>query len=499
MRMTGFLRSRSLLHEKIGRDAMNSSRKKNTLRGILAGMSVLFGVLFCAISSEAAGFRFPSDEDGELIVVLDPGHGGENLGADYSGYIEKEMNLIVAEAMYEELTKYEGITVYMTRTGDEDLSLKERADFAASVNADYLFCLHFNMSPNNVLYGSEVWIQCADQENREGYQFGRVQMETMAEMGLYIRGVKTRINDRGTDYYGILRHCKEYGIAAALIEHCHVDHENDTAFCDSVEDLKAFGKADATSVAKYFGLSSTILGVDYSDYNLSDLEEDQVYMQPDTTDPEICYVYVDECNYETGEVTLTLTASDSDTPMLYYSYSLDGGISYTPYLKWPQTNIMGRYSPDSFQFTVQVPEGSIPTIIVRAYNQYDRYKESNVLNEFLVFPHRGEDENSTQSDSLALPSDSGAGGSAENETDGASGSKKDEGYLIGGDIDLSKLWQANGSVREKNGDSRFLIFLLLCLFCVLLLFGILLITKIVQSRKRKKKYRRRAAEHNTKR
>ncbi|MBD5461187.1 MAG: N-acetylmuramoyl-L-alanine amidase, partial [Lachnospiraceae bacterium] len=190
-------------------------------------LSALCMILVPMAKCHAADFRYEGDTDGALVIVIDPGHGGENLGADYDGYLEKEMNLIVAEAMYEELSRYDGITVYMTRNADVDLDLQERADFAASVNADFLFCLHFNMSPNNNLFGSEVWIQLSGDENREGYRFGAVQMETMADMGLYIRGIKTRINDRGTDYYGILRHCKEYGITAALIEHCHVDHEKD--------------------------------------------------------------------------------------------------------------------------------------------------------------------------------------------------------------------------------------------------------------------------------
>lgn len=219
-------------------------------------------------NSSAQSFRYPLDTDGELVIVIDPGHGGKNLGADYNGFLEKEMNMTVASAMYEELTKYEGITVYMTHTStDTDMSIQERADFAASVNADFLFCLHFNMSPDNKLFGSEVWVSAFGDENREGYRFGCVQMDTMSEMGLFLRGVKTRFNEKGSDYYGILRFCEEYHIPAALIEHCHIDHDTDVGFCDSEEDLIAFGVADATSVAKYFGLKSEVLGVDYSSYD----------------------------------------------------------------------------------------------------------------------------------------------------------------------------------------------------------------------------------------
>ena len=338
------------------------------------------------IQVRAEGFRYSLDTDGELVIVIDPGHGGSNLGADYNGFLEKEMNMTVANAMYEQLSKYEDITVYMTHTDAEtDMTIQARADFAASVNADFVFCLHFNMSPDNKLFGSEVWISAFGEENREGYRFGCVQMETMEEMGLFIRGVKTRFNDRGTDYYGILRYCEEYDIPAALIEHCHIDHDADVGFCDTQEDLIAFGIADATSVAKYFGLSSEELGVDYGDYEPVSLNPGSLYAQADTTDPDICMIEKKDVDTDRNIVAITVTAKDYDSPMLYYSYSIDGGVTYTPYIAWPQTDVMEEYSPDTFTFEIKVPAGISPMVMVRAINQYDRILESNLLEGFPVF------------------------------------------------------------------------------------------------------------------
>lgn len=93
-----------------------------------------------------------------VVVVLDPGHGGENLGAEYGEYTEKEMTMAVAKAMKEELEKYEGIEVYLTHETDKDMSLEERAEFARDKNADFLFCLHFNMSEEHNKFGAEVWV-----------------------------------------------------------------------------------------------------------------------------------------------------------------------------------------------------------------------------------------------------------------------------------------------------------------------------------------------------
>ena len=93
-----------------------------------------------------------------VVVVIDPGHGGKNLGTEYLAIPEKYYTMVVAQHMKEQLEKYQNVKVYLTHTTDIDMSLKERAEFAASVNADFLFSLHFNMSLSHALYGSEVWV-----------------------------------------------------------------------------------------------------------------------------------------------------------------------------------------------------------------------------------------------------------------------------------------------------------------------------------------------------
>lgn len=431
----------------------------------------------------AEDFRYALDTDGQLVIVIDPGHGGSNLGADYNGFLEKEMNMVVANAMCEELFKYDGVTVYMTHTDtDTDMSIQERADFAASVNADFVFCLHFNMSPNNILFGSEVWVSAFGEENREGYRFGCVQMETMKEMGLFIRGVKTRFNDRGTDYYGILRFCEEYDIPAALIEHCHIDHETDVGFCDSEEDLIAFGIADATSVAKYFGLKSEILSVDYSDYELKNLSPASLYVQADTSDPDICMIEKDYADETRNVVGIKVSAYDYDTPIMYYSYSIDGGTTFTPYLPWPDTDVMEPYSPDTFTFEIEVPYGVSPIVVVRAVNQYDRYTESNVLSGLPVFSY-------TPQESL-VPEEETNDNPLSEEQMSDSVAVFDDNSVSGDDV-YTGFKRPVREEEEEEGVS-FLDFLVLCLIVAGVLFVALVISNLfISAKKRQKRKSRR--------
>lgn len=348
--------------------SLNRTRR-NLMQCIFALLAI---VLFISICGKTV-LEVQADEP--VVVVIDPGHGGENLGGEYEEYIEKEMTMIVANAMKEELEKYDGIQVYMTRYGDieEDMSLEERSEYAKSVDADFMFCLHFNLSEHHTLFGAECWVSAFGEQYSKGYSFASVEMELLQELGLYSRGIKTRLNDKGTDYYGIIRTATEREIPCVLIEHCHLDQENDQPFYDYDEKLKAFGRLDATAVAKYFNLRSEELAVDYSDYQNVEVPVPTGVVKPDMTETDVCMIDVLDQNMETGEVTVQVSAMDYDSGMLYYEYSYDNGVTFSPLQKW------GDKSQDTITFTMQVPPHIVPQIIVNGYNGYDLYKTSNMV------------------------------------------------------------------------------------------------------------------------
>ena len=84
-----------------------------------------------------------------IKILLDPGHGGAELGAKGStGYPEKEINLLISRLLETELTRL-GATVYLTRESDIDLGLKERVDMINEVKPDLAFSIHYNALPDN--------------------------------------------------------------------------------------------------------------------------------------------------------------------------------------------------------------------------------------------------------------------------------------------------------------------------------------------------------------
>ena len=95
----------------------------------------------------AAGFgphpptnRTPS----QILIVLDPGHGGPSTGAiGPSGITEKEINLQQAKCV-KAVLEQAGFRVHLTRETDVDLGLYERAQFAYREKADAFISIHHN-------------------------------------------------------------------------------------------------------------------------------------------------------------------------------------------------------------------------------------------------------------------------------------------------------------------------------------------------------------------
>ena len=316
----------------------------------------------------------------KVVIVIDPGHGGENLGTTENNHTEKFMTMTTALAMYEELLLYDNVEVYLTHTDDRDLSLKKRAEFAASVDADFLFSIHYNASENHEMYGAEVWVSAFPPYNGYGYQFGCEILTDIKEMGLLVRGVKTRFTSKGEDYYGIIRESVNLGVPAVIIEHCHVDEERDAVYCDNDEKLQAFGRMDATAVARYFGLKSSVLNVDYSKHSLSEASGEAAVKETlnDTSAPDVCQIEFSAMEYENGNLALNVTAADYDSALLYYSYSLDGGNTFSVRESWPGSDALTGNYQDTFTLHLEIAPDMKPEVIVRAYNQYDLYTESNI-------------------------------------------------------------------------------------------------------------------------
>lgn len=406
-------------------------------------------------------------------IVIDPGHGGENLGAQHNGYTEKYMTMVVANAMAEELRKYEGIEVYLTRTDDAELSLQQRADYVKEMGADFLFCLHFNMSEYHTLYGTEVWVSAFGNCYAEGKSFGELCLNELCTLDLYRRGVKTRLGKDGTDYYGIIKHCQEYGIPSAIIEHCHLDHREDEGRYETTEAMKRLGVLDATAVAKYYGLYSPSLKADYRKYARPKVEVPATVMKPDETKPTDVSLTCLRTKAETGEVNILLTGEDAESGLLYYDYSLNGGETYSGLQKW-------EAGVTELECTLKVPVDEDIALKCRVYNGYDLDTETQTVE---IPALQGKKDDKTEN----IPQNTDVSGQVETETEEET--MASSGSAI--QIDMGRYERQDAEkAKEKAAADSFEVSQFLWLAILGFLVSILLLLIIIRTVYQKKARRR---------
>jgi N-acetylmuramoyl-L-alanine amidase len=96
-----------------------------------------------------------------MKVTIDAGHGGHDPGAISNGVNEKDINLILALLLREELLAY-GHNVVMTRESDIYPSLTQRARTSNKNNSDLFVSIHCNAAMNEMASGFEVWTSSGD-------------------------------------------------------------------------------------------------------------------------------------------------------------------------------------------------------------------------------------------------------------------------------------------------------------------------------------------------
>lgn len=92
------------------------------------------------------------------VVVIDPGHGGIDVGAERAGILEKELTLAMARRLRAALESRLGATVLLTRDSDIDLPAQSRAAVANNNQANVFISLHVGHSTDALETGSSVFV-----------------------------------------------------------------------------------------------------------------------------------------------------------------------------------------------------------------------------------------------------------------------------------------------------------------------------------------------------
>lgn len=102
--------------------------------------------------------RPPQELPGIRTIVLDPGHGGKEVGAvGANGLMEKDLTLAICRRLADALAAKTGARVVLTREDDTLVSLDQRTAIANQYKADLFLSVHLNAAVVKDAKGSETY------------------------------------------------------------------------------------------------------------------------------------------------------------------------------------------------------------------------------------------------------------------------------------------------------------------------------------------------------
>ncbi|MEB3291447.1 MAG: N-acetylmuramoyl-L-alanine amidase [Leptolyngbya sp.] len=143
---------------------------------------------------------------GQVVVMIDPGHGGADPGAVGIGGLQEKGVVSAVSHHVADALRSQGITVQMTRQGDETLDLQPRVDRAAAANATVFVSIHANA----------VNMQRPEVNGLETYYFAETSLPLANAIHRRVMG-SVSMNDRGVKQarFFVLRRTT---MPAALVE-----------------------------------------------------------------------------------------------------------------------------------------------------------------------------------------------------------------------------------------------------------------------------------------
>jgi N-acetylmuramoyl-L-alanine amidase len=190
-------------------------------------------------------------------VVLDPGHGGGETGAIGPNRLrESVLNLAVSDFAKSAL-QANGVSVVVTRPGDDRVVLATRSALVRKLRPAAFVSVHHNSTPDGPRDspGTETYYQYRSPQSKR--LAGLIYEEVFRALSAYPipwvgqvdAGAKYRLNDRGGDYYHMLR--ETAGTPSALAELAFISDASEADLLTRPEVQKVEGNAVARGILRF--------------------------------------------------------------------------------------------------------------------------------------------------------------------------------------------------------------------------------------------------------
>jgi N-acetylmuramoyl-L-alanine amidase len=218
------------------------------------GRSVLLAARDLTTVAPSDGGALPKKAS-DVLVVIDPGHGGPQLGAlAPDGDREKDRTLQIAREVRRALDGRVG-RVVLTRERDYEETIDFRAALVDALRADAAVSVHLNASPDGPRRtpGTETFGSTADPQGRRfaGLVYESIRRYVQTLPGPWVgdrdAGAKYRVS-KGRDYYGLLRQAHRPFVIA---ESMYVSAAHEAALVAQPSVREGLGRAIADALVAF--------------------------------------------------------------------------------------------------------------------------------------------------------------------------------------------------------------------------------------------------------
>lgn len=336
---------------------------------ILSLVIVLAAALACAAGAYGENV-YAKDGNGDIVIVIDPGHGGYDGGAisASTGDRESDLNWNIAKYMKAELETYAGVRVYVTRANNEWNSNTGRAQFGKAVGADAIISIHNNSASSESASGYVAYGSVAKDyvEVTKNLCLNMARYAQAAGLNLYSNGYLARssTDDAGVDFYTVIDEGITAGIPTIIVEHCFLSNSSNAAFIHETANQKKAGAADATAVAEFFGLSKRTVS-DGQNVAL-DRSYSAYFIPANQKDGQISFTTSDE-NVAHVRSDGLITAVNAGTATITYTYQdgTSGSCTFTT-KEVTQVGVAAGINPTVYHTSEQVAAIDKSKIMVKA-------------------------------------------------------------------------------------------------------------------------------------
>ena len=116
-----------------------------------------FWKIFIVVAIAFSSFAFVTSNNAKkIVIVIDAGHGGNDMGASHNAQSEK----IIVDQIVKKIKSQNtnpNLVIHLTRSDDQSISLLDRTKFSNNLNPDLLLSLHVNASQNKETSGIALY------------------------------------------------------------------------------------------------------------------------------------------------------------------------------------------------------------------------------------------------------------------------------------------------------------------------------------------------------